>query len=189
MPAARKRWMPAPGKPPGDGDRRPQRAPTGHPSRVGQQGAAAAWFMLLLPVLLLALGWAVDGARLVLVRAEAQAAADFASLAAVQELDTEQFMQGRPWLVAGAAEATARRWLDDALRQAFGESVAAAARVEVAVINAGPGDPRRHPWTGRRLEDPTVAVRAVIPVKLFWIPGRPPVAVTVAADASVARAP
>ncbi|EKP93805.1 MULTISPECIES: Tad domain-containing protein [Thermaerobacter] len=157
--------------------------------RDPQGGAVGAAFLLLLPVILAALGLVLDGSRLVLTRAHAQAVADFASLAGVQEVDEEALARGEPALRAGAAAATARLWAESGLRRAFGEEVARRAVIEVVVINGSPSQPRRHPWSGRRVEEPTVGVRLVVPVALAWRPAAGAVRLTVAADASVARAP
>lgn len=154
-----------------------------------QRGAVAATFLLLLPVMIAAVGLVLDGSRLILVRAQAQAVADMASLAAVQEIDEQAFARGEPLLRTAAAEATARRWLEDGLRRAFGEAMATQSTIDVVVINASASAPRRHPWSGRRLTEPTVAVRVLVPVRLGWIPGPSPVSVRVAADASVALQP
>ena len=151
-----------------------------------QRGAVAAAFLLVLPVLIAAVGLVLDGSRLVLVRAHAQAVADMASLAAVQEIDEDAFARGEPLLRTAAAAATARRWIDDGLRRAFGDAMAAQSTIEVVVVNASASAPQRHPWSGRRLAEPTVAVRILLPVKLGWIPGASPVSLRVAADASVA---
>lgn len=152
------------------------------------RGSASVWFVLVLPVALLALGLVLDVGRLVVVRAHAQAAADFAGLAAVQELDLDRLGRGERWLRAGDAERVARAWVVDNLRHGLGEEVALASETRIAVINAGEEAPRRHPWTGRTLRDPTVAVETAVPVRLRFVPGRPQVRVTVRADASVVRA-
>ncbi|HEY8393182.1 MAG TPA: pilus assembly protein TadG-related protein [Thermaerobacter sp.] len=164
------------------------RHPSGEGTGGSQSGSAAVWFLLVLPVLLLAVGLSLDVGRLVVARAHAQAAADFASLAAVQELDLDRLSRGEPWLRAADAERVARTWVADNLRLGLGEMLAGAAETRVAVINAGDDAPRPHPWTGRLLREPTVAVETVVPVRLRFLPGGPRVRVTVRADASVVRA-
>lgn len=157
--------------------------------RGRERGAVGAAFVLLLPVILGALGLVLDGSRLVVTRAQAQAVADFASLAGVQEVDEEAFARGEPALREVAAAATARQWADHGLRQAFGATVASRATIDVVVINASPSAPRRHPWSGRRVDEPTVGVRLTVPVPMAWRLGAAAISLTVAADASVARVP
>ncbi|GAB6876039.1 Tad domain-containing protein [Thermaerobacter litoralis] len=147
----------------------------------------AAAFLLIMPVILAGLGLVLDGSRLVVTRARAQAVADFASLAGAQEIDEEAFARGEPSLLEHGAAATARRWAAQGLQEAFGPGIASRTRIEVEVINATPQAPRRHPWSGRRVDDPTVAVRLTVPVDLAWRPGAGIVPVTVAADASVTQ--
>ncbi|WP_242822348.1 Tad domain-containing protein [Thermaerobacter marianensis] len=146
----------------------------------------AAAFVLVLPVLLAAVGLGLDAGRLVVVRAHAQAVADLAGLAAVQEIDEDAFARGEPALREAAAAATARQWAEDGLRRAFGDAVAEDATVDVVVVNASPASPRRHPWSGRRVAEPTVGVRLVVPVRLGWLPAVAAIPLTVTADASVA---
>lgn len=163
--------------------------PAGERGWRSQSGSVAVWFVLVLPVALLALGLSLDMARLVVIRAQAQAAADLAGLAAAQELDLERLSRGEPWLRPVDAERVARSWVADNLRLGLGEHLAGVAETRVAVVNAADNAPTSHPWTGRLLREPTVAVETVVPVRLRFVPGRPQVRITVRADASVVRAP
>lgn len=160
----------------------------GHLWSCEQRGAAAVGFILLLPLLLLAMALAVDVARLVVVRAQVQSAADLGSLAAVQELDLDRLREGQPWLRVEDAEQVARQWVTANLQYTLPEATSQT-EIDVLAINAIETAPRRHPWTGRWLRDPTVAVRIVVPVRMMWIPGRPTVHVRVQADASVVALP
>ena len=155
---------------------------------AGQRGAAAAGFILLLPVLVWATALVLDVARLVVVRAQLQSAADLGSLAAAQELDLERLYQGQPWLREGEAEQVARQWVMQNLQHVLPRE-SSQARIEVTVINAEEGIPQRHPWTGRWIRNPTVAVRVVVPTRMLWVPGRPTVPIQVQADASVLTLP
>ncbi|PZN07864.1 MAG: hypothetical protein DIU69_10965 [Bacillota bacterium] len=163
--------------------------PAGKRGWRSQSGSVAVWFVLVLPVVLLALGLSLDVARIVVARAQAQAAADLAGLAAAQELDLERLSRGEPWLRPVEAERVARSWIADNLRLGLGEQLAGAAETRVVVVNATDDAPASHPWTGRLLREPTVAVETIVPLQLRFVPGRPQVRIAVRADASVVRAP
>jgi len=152
-----------------------------------QRGAALPLTLLSLPLLILLLALAADAGALFAARGLAHASADLAALAGVQELDLERLAAGERFIMPGAAAAWARQV---ALANLEGNiprlpGAGAAPRVEVLVVNASPASPRQHPWTGRPLYDPTVAVRVAVPVPLaFSGPGRS-LWVTARADASV----
>lgn len=146
-----------------------------------------ALVVAMLPVYVLAFALVVDLAHLFWVRAALQSAADLAALAGAQEVDLEALAGGERRLLEAQAAAAARAWAERNLRaHPATEPLLAQTAVEVAVVQASDREPSRHPWTGRRLEDPTVTVRLTAEVPRLWLPGRGGgVRLRVWADASV----
>lgn len=161
------------------------RAP--RPGAGGQRGAAAAFTLLFLPVLAVLLALVVDVAHLFGVRAALQAAADMGALAGAQAVDLDALAQGRRRLQEDEAAGAAREWVrGNLLAHPLTRPLAGAAEVEVRVIQADEGEPARHPWSGRELEDPTVAVRIRVQPRFHGFAGLwPPPLLEVRADASV----
>lgn len=128
------------------------------------QGNATLVAVVLLPLLVLVLGAVLDLGMLRRGAAAARAAADLASLVAVNDQD-EAALAGRGDLVlAGDAESVAREYLARNLAPLAGLGAAAwdvAAAADVAVIPDGGIDPR----DGSTYEGPTVRVIADVPLR------------------------
>lgn len=152
-----------------------------------ERGAVAALVALALPVLILSAGLVIDVAYVFWMRTVLQAAADFAALAAAQNIDLEALARGDRRLLADQAAADARHWAR--LNLAAHPATARyrdAAEVEVVVTNARPGEPARQRWTGRRLTDPTVSVRISLRVEPFLVRSLlPAIEVAALADAAL----
>lgn len=141
-------------------------------------------FALFLPITLLLLGLAVDAGALLAARGTAHAIADVAALAGVQELDLERLARGERYIMPGPAVLQARTFT---LRNlAENGLLTGNVRVEAEVINASARAPRTHPWTGRLVSDPTLAVAIRLDVPLhFPLSARGRAHVVARADASV----
>ncbi|MDI3299489.1 MAG: pilus assembly protein [Bacillota bacterium] len=155
------------------------------PRGRGERGAVSAWFVLALPAFLLVLALVADVGRFFVLHSLAQSAADLGALAGVQELDLERLAEGERWLLVERAEAAAYAVTDANARAVLpGDPYA----IETLAVNADAGAPRRHPWSGRWLRDPTVSVRIVVTARSFFLGGRK-VSVRVQGDASVMERP
>ncbi|MDI3317462.1 MAG: pilus assembly protein [Bacillota bacterium] len=155
------------------------------PRRRGERGAVSAWFVLALPAFLLVLALVADVGRFFVLHSLAQSAADLGALAGVQELDLERLAEGERRLRTWEAEAAARAVADANAREALaGDRY----DLESLAINADAGAPRRHPWSGRLLRDPTVSVRIRVRAHSFFLAGRE-VPIRVQGDASVMERP
>lgn len=151
-----------------------------------QRGAVLPLVVLLAPALLALLALVADLGHLLAAQAVATAAADLGALAGVQELDLNRLVAGERHLLPASAAAHARRVAALNLARNLPRSPSRApARVEVAVVNASPAAPGRHPFTGRPLPDPVVAVRVTAAVPLRFAPGVRPPRLTATATASV----
>lgn len=146
----------------------------------------AVLLVALLPVALLLLGLVADFGLALWAREELRKAADLGALAGAQDLDLERLARGERVLLPGPARDDADRYA----RANLGGRRYAALAIEVAVLNASRDAPLREPWTGRLVEDPTVAVRieARVPT-VFLRPLLPAFAVAATADASVLAHP
>lgn len=123
-------------------------------------------FTLMLPVLVLCAGLAIDAGWLFVARQRLMAAADLAALAACQELDIDKLAAGQAFLDSARAGSVARQFVRANLAAAFGEIADLnKAEIEVEVYNTVGGRPVRHRRTGRLLNDPTVAVRIGFPLR------------------------
>lgn len=130
---------------------------------------------------------AVDVGHLYGVRAALQAAADLGALAGAQEVDLDALARGQLRLRDGEAARAAERWTrDNLVAHPMTAPLAAAAEVEVRVLHPERAQPARHPWSGRVVRYPTVAVRVAVRAPLPWT-GRlvGPIRVWARADASV----
>ncbi|MBX5464995.1 MAG: pilus assembly protein [Clostridia bacterium] len=164
---------------------RRQNGRCGRAGRARQRGAVSAWFVLALPALLLLLALVADVGRFFVLRALAQNAADLGALAGVQELDLARLAEGERWLLTSQAEAAAYAVADANARAALpGEPYV----IETLAVNAAAGAPRRHPWSGRWLADPTVSVRVTLNARSFFLGGRR-LPLRVQGDASVMERP
>jgi len=129
-------------------------------------GTAAVTTLVMLPLLLVVLAGALEFGALRAVAYRAAAAADLATVVAVNDQDqTVLERTGTLRLAAGAADA-ARDYFArnlDAMASALAVSVAdIAASADIASFPAAPAtDPR----TGARYDRPTVRLIATVPVK------------------------
>lgn len=130
-----------------------------------ERGGVLPLFALFLPLVILLLALAADAGTLLAARGTAYAVADVAALAGVQELDLDLLAQGERHILSGPAESQAHAV---ALRNLAENGLKDITRVEVTVINASARSPRYHPWTGRLLTDPTVAVGIQIDMPLHF---------------------
>lgn len=152
----------------------------------GEGGQVAVLLVALLPLALFLLGLVADIGLALWAREELRQAADLGALAGAQDLDLARLAQGERVLRPDAARADADRYARVNLAGRGYRSL----RVEVAVLNATREAPRREPWTGREVRDPTVAVHieAEIPT-VFLRAIVPALAVRATADASVLAHP
>ncbi|NPV70825.1 MAG: hypothetical protein HPY55_09310 [Firmicutes bacterium] len=153
----------------------------------GERGSVSATLALTFPVLLVAVSLVTDAGVAVWARAVAQASADLAALAAVQEIDLDRLARGERSLVEGAAVARARAVAIDNLNRAVaGLGPIFEVSVDVCVYNPESGGTVVHQRDGRRLRDPTVCVttglQATVP---SLAAGWRRIAVSAHADASV----
>lgn len=149
-----------------------------------ERGGVLPLFALFLPLAVLLLTLAADGAGLLAARGTAYAVADLAALAGAQELDLDRLARGERYILPSPAVLQARAV---ALRNLAENGLPTGnARVEAVVINASARSPRPHPWTGRLLTDPTVAVGILLDLPLHFpaVAGRQ-ARVAARADASV----
>lgn len=131
-----------------------------------ERGGVLPLFALFLPLVLLLLGLAADAGILLAARGTAHAIADVAALAGVQELDLDRLARGERYILPVPAVLQARTV---ALRNlAENGLLSGTTRVEAEVINASTRTPRRHPWTGRLLTDPTLAVAIQVDLPLHF---------------------
>lgn len=150
---------------------------------LDERGAALPLLVLFLPLSFLLLALAADAGSLLFARGLVRAAADLAALGGVQEIDLERLAAAGERVLRPEAAARAREVAAAVLEA---NRLGAGGRVTVAVLDAAPSRPRRHPWTGRLLRDPTLAVRVGVPVPLaFSGPAHRSARVEAAADASV----
>lgn len=150
--------------------------------------AMVAWLWLL-PLALVLLGSVTDVGFALWAQLQLRQACDLAALAAAQDLDLERLARGERWLLTAQAERDARAYVAANLA-GRGPWAGGGYWVEVQVLNASPRASLRHPWSGRELVDPTVAVRArgrvpTLFLRLLW----PAMTVSAAADASVLAHP
>lgn len=158
-----------------------------HPLRRvlrGQGGGVLAFFTLVMPLYVIALGLVADAGYLFAARTLASAIADAAALAGVQELDLDRLVRGERYIMPAAAEAAAYAVATANLEEGF-PLADRPYRIRVAVINAAPDSPVRHPVTGRMLRDPTVFVEVRVKIPLRFTPTGARVEVAGRADASV----
>jgi len=156
--------------------------------RALESGAAAVLVALFLPCLLACVALAVDVGALLLVRAEAQAAADMGALAGVQDLDYDLLGEGVVFIRPGEARSDAEAWV----RANLAESpfvVPGSVTVTVTVVNTSGQPDGTCPVTGRTLSRPTVCVLVRAAVRLPFLPGLQPVIIRVHADAAVVGRP
>lgn len=151
---------------------------------LDERGAALPLLVLFLPLSFLLLALAADAGALLAARGLVHAAADLAALGGVQEIDLER--------LAAAGERVLRPEAAERAREVAAAILAGnrlggpGSRVTAAVLDASPSHPRRHPWSGRLLRDPTLAVRVGAPVPLaFSGPAHRSAWVEALADASV----
>lgn len=154
----------------------------------GERGAALALVALWLPAVALLVAAVVDVGYLFSLRAAVQAAADLGALAGAQEVDLSALAsRGELRLLEPDAGEAAARWTRQNLEaHPATAGLAAAAWVEVRVLQPKARLPLRHPWSGRPVPHPTVAVRVTVPVRTPWLAAvAGPVLIQARADASV----
>ncbi|MBX5476266.1 MAG: hypothetical protein IRZ18_03980 [Clostridia bacterium] len=158
------------------------------PDRRRHAGQAVVAWVLMVPLALTLLGSVADIGLALWAQLQFRQACDLAALAAAQDIDLVRLAHGERWLVTAQAEQDARAYVNANLSS--DPRLTGRYRVDVRVLNASPSAPLRHPWSGRELADPTVAVRVSgeIPT-LFLRPILPSITVSAAADASVLAHP
>lgn len=150
------------------------------------RGQAAVLLLWLLPLGALLVGAVGDVGLALWEREQLRQACDLAALAAAQDVDLERLARAERWIVPEDAERDARRYV--ALNLAGARLPAYS--VEVRVLNASASHPLSHPWTGRRLVDPTVAVRVEGDMPTVFLRSlRPAIHLRATADASVLAHP
>ncbi len=126
------------------------------------RGAIALQVVLFLPVMLALLAIVFDLGAVFLARYQLQTAVDFAALAAAQDVDLTLLADGKRVLLAGPAKEDATEMIEANLAGTRGGGVAP--EVSVTVHNPSTAEPDRDAWTGKPIWQPTVCVRARIPV-------------------------
>lgn len=148
----------------------------------------AALVASFLPVLALVFALSADVAYLYGVRSAMQAAADLGALAGAQAVDLDSLAEGRLRLLEPQAEADARLWARRNLQaHPLTAPLLAVTELRAVVVQGDVRAPVRHPWSGRPVRDPTVAVMVEASVRPPWLASLVgPVGLVVRADASVA---
>lgn len=131
-----------------------------------EKGGVLPLFLLSLSCMILLLALVINAGNLFRFRTLTHAVADMAALAGAQELDLELLARGERALIPEAASRQARQVAWAAMAANLPPGITSF-RVDVTVINASSTEPGIHPWTYRRLFDPTVSVRVNVSVPLY----------------------
>lgn len=125
----------------------------------GVRGSVSVLMVMILPAMLIATALAIDIGMVAWARAAAQAAADLAALAAVQEIDLDLLAQGKRRLIEDIAVDRAHAVVRDNIARS-GPALGPASQVAITVLVLNPGEDGAvtHPRDGKRLSDPTVCV-------------------------------
>lgn len=130
------------------------------------RGQSILYVVLLMPTLILVFALTVEVAQLQMQRLRLGYAVDLATVSAATAVDAGYYAQtGRLRLDHDAAVAVTRAYLDQNLTASLGPSQAAlvAAAADITVINQTPG---ADPYTGARLDRPSVSARIHVPYRL-----------------------
>lgn len=150
----------------------------------GQYGQILPLVALFLPVAILLFGLVVDIGLLFATRQVMIAAADLGALGGVQDVDLDRLSRGEIWLDGERARRDAYGLTEVNLTQ--NQVLGQIKEIRVEVLNASLEHPLSHPFTGRTVTDPTVAVRITAVVRLpFLNPFLGETPLVVHADASV----
>ena len=131
-----------------------------------RRGQSILYVVLLMPALLLILCLTVDVGQLQLQRLRVRSALDLATLSGATSVDRTYYAQtGRLRIDPEAARQTTRDYLTRNLQESLGGALAAsiAAGAEIAVVNNTPGN---DPFTGARLDRPSISARIRVPYHL-----------------------
>jgi uncharacterized membrane protein len=130
------------------------------------RGQSILYVVLLMPTLILIFALTVEVGQLQMQRLRLGYAVDLATVSAATAVDAQYYAQtGHLRLDQDAALAVTRTYLDQNLTASLGPSQAAlvAAAADITVINQTPS---ADPYTGVRLDRPSVSARIHVPYRL-----------------------
>ncbi|MDQ6709522.1 MAG: pilus assembly protein TadG-related protein [Candidatus Dormibacteraeota bacterium] len=134
-----------------------------------RRGQSILYAILLMPTLLLVFSLTVDMGQLQMQRVRLRYAVETATLSGASSVDMTHYTQtGRLRLDRTTALETTHTYLDRNLGRALGvsEATIAAQGADIRVINEIPGV---NPFTGKRLNRPSVCARIDVPYRLSLI--------------------
>lgn len=134
-----------------------------------RHGQSILYVILLMPAVLVILSLTVDIGQLQFQRLRLGNALDLATLSGAASVDRTYYGQtGRFRLDPAVALLTTRSYLQRNLVSSLGEQQAAhvADAAEISVVNLMPG---KDPFTGVRLDRPSIAARIRVPYRLSLI--------------------
>ena len=134
-----------------------------------RRGQSILYVILLMPTLLVILSLTVDIGQLQFQRLRLRNALDLATLSGAASVDRSYYAQtGRFRLDPGIAIVTTRSYLQRNLVPALGEQEATyvADAAQISVVNVTPAS---DPFTGMRLDRPSIAARIRVPYRLGLI--------------------
>lgn len=133
------------------------------------RGQSILYVILLMPAVLVILSLTVDLGQLQFQRLRVRNAMDLATLSGATSIDRAYYAgTGRLRLDSDLAIATTRNYLQRNLLPSLGEEQATsiADGAEISVVNITPGT---DPYTGSRLDRPSVSARIRVPYRLSLI--------------------
>ena len=132
-------------------------------------GQSILYVILLMPAMLVILSLTVDIGQLQFQRLRLRNALDLATLSGAASVDRSYYAEtGRLRLDPGVAIVTTRSYLQRNLVEALGEQQATyvADAAQISIVNVTPGI---DPFSGMRLDRPSIAARIRVPYRLSLI--------------------
>jgi len=130
------------------------------------RGQSILYVVLFIPTLMLILSLTVDVAQLQMQRVRLRYAVDLATLSGASSVDKPYYSQSaRLRLDPNVALSTTRAYLASNLTEPLGsnQATAVAEAAEITVVNETPGI---DPFTGMRLDRPSICARIRVPYRL-----------------------
>lgn len=134
-----------------------------------RRGQSILYVILLMPAMLIILSLTVDIGQLQFQRLRLRTALDLATLSGAASVDRTYYANtGRLRFDPGVALLTTRAYLQRNLVESLGEQQATyvADAAEISIVNVTPAS---DPFTGMRLDRPTIAARIRAPYRLSLI--------------------